>query len=657
MQASSSSARSSPPAPAAVEPLAGASRSLPDMFLRRVSRSGSFAAWKQRLGAEWVETSFAEFQRRAAAVATYLLTLDLRLQDKVTIVGSTCGQWCVSDLGGQLAGLVTIGAYNTLTGEQLAYILEHSDSAVVFVEDREQLDKVLAARERAPRLRRIVVWDTAGVSEQQLSDARVVTLASVLETSPRHEAIADRVGAISAKDTAIIIYTSGTTGPPKGAMLSHENILVSLDALTETWRMGLDDWMFSFLPLAHAAERICGLYARINTGVPTVFAQGLSTVLDDVKEVRPTYFGSVPRIFEKAYARVQGEVERASRGKQRLFRWAEAVGIEHARLELAGRPVPAALRLQQRLADRLVFSNLRGVFGGRVKLFVTGAAPIPMQVLEFFWGAGFPIYEVYGMTEATCVTHANRPGDVRLGSVGRPVPHVEARLAEDGEVLIRGPVVFQGYYKDLEATAQAIDVSGFLHTGDVGRLDADGFLYIVDRKKHILITSGGKNLAPANIENTIKALDPIVAHVHAHADRRPYVSALVTINPLEALDWATRQSGLALTADTAQSLARAYGQNPLSPPDGLAAALREICSHPALRARVADAVRRGNARLSRVERVKRVLLLDRELSMAEDELTPTLKVKRKNIELKFAAAFDRLYSDAEAGLVIEERAD
>jgi long-chain acyl-CoA synthetase len=437
-------------------------------------------------------------------------------------------------------------------------------------------------------------------------------------------------------------------------MLTHGNILAFLMA-----GLGIDfdeeDEILTFLPMAHVAERIAGLYMRINTGYSAAFASSIPAVLEEVKELRPSLFGSVPRIFEKAYDRIQGQVEQAPPVRQKLFRWAERVGLEVVDHWQRRVPVGPVLRLQHALADRIVFRKIRAAFGGRVRFFITGAAPIPHKVLQFFWAVGFPIFEVYGQTEATVITHGNRPGKTRLGSVGLPIDPVEHKLAEDGEVLVRGPLVFAGYHKEPEATRQAVGEDGWLRTGDIGRLDDDGYLYIIDRKKHIIITAGGKNITPANIENEIKSQDPIISQVHAHGDRRPYVSALVTLSPAETLDWA-QAHGMAEAGEVARMKAELFG-NPLAKPEGLDAVLLEVGERDEIRKRVIEAVRRGNAKLSQVERVKRVMLLDRELSLAEDEITPTLKVKRKNIEKRFAEQFDRLYADEAFGLTVEKRSD
>ena len=310
-------------------------------------------------------------------------------------------------------------------------------------------------------------------------------------------------------------------------MISHDNIMTVMKDQDEAFAINEDDVGLSFLPMAHVAERILAFYGRINTGMGTYFASSIAKVLEEVVEVKPTIFGSVPRIFEKAYAKIMSTVEQAPPTRQRIFRWAERVGREAVQRWQAGKPIPFGLKLKYGLADRLVFSKLRAVFGGRVRYFITGAAPIAPEILEFFWAAGFPIYEMYGMTESTVITHANVPGKVKLGSVGRALSIVEDRIADDGEILVRGKCVFQGYYKNPQATAETV-IDGWLYTGDVGKKDEDGCVYILDRKKHIIITAGGKNLTPANIENEIKASDPMISQAHAHGDKRKYLVALVT---------------------------------------------------------------------------------------------------------------------------------
>ncbi len=645
-------------------------RTLPEMFLRRVQRSPDKLAWKRPSWKQggagekgpWLQSTWRDFYEEAASFATWLLDAGFRIGDKITIVGSTRPEWCVADMGGLLAGAITVGAYPTLAPEQLAYIVEHSDSRFVVLEDREQLEKLLPALPRLSKLEGVLVWEPGdlprggfgdgGPGTILAGDPRIRPFAECIGKKAVRARIDERVSQIDEKNTAIIVYTSGTTGPPKGAMLSHRNIMALLGNLGQI-PLDEDDVCLSFLPMAHAAERIVAHYVRVNYGTAAAYASSTSAVINELREISPTVFGSVPRIFEKAYARIQGEVEKAKPVKQGVFRWAERVAEQAVEHWQSGRPLPLGLHAQYKLADRLVYSRLRALFGGRVRFSLTGAAPTAKKVLDFFWGMGFPIYEAYGMTEATAITHMNRPGAVRLGSVGRAAEFIEEKLAEDGEILVRGDVVFQGYYKDPEATREMIDDDGWLHTGDIGKHDEDGYLYIVDRKKHLIITAGGKNLTPSNIENEIKAEDPIISQVHAHGDRRAYVTALVSISPLEGIEWAVKKG---LADETSEQMKRALIENPLAQPEGLDALMRRLTTEAELRRRIAEAVRRGNQKLSRVEQVKRVYILDREFSLDRDEITPTLKIKRKNVEKSFGQVFDRLYEDPSFGISVSEGA-
>ncbi|MGB5310598.1 MAG: long-chain fatty acid--CoA ligase [Polyangiales bacterium] len=620
-----------------------------EMFLKRVERDGDRAAFFFKSDGQWHPVSWNGFADRAGAIASYLMGLGLQVGDKICMVGGTSPAWCYCDMGGQLAGAITLGAYPTLTPKQLAYILDHADTKVAFVEGIEEVNKILARRQELTNLDEVVVWNTAGAESLMAAHDWLVPFERVLQTPVDRAAVEARAAEVDPNSTAIIVYTSGTTGPPKGAMISHANIMTIMRNQDEALTVYEEDTSLSFLPMAHVAERVLAFYGRINTGMSTYFASSIAKVLEEVSEVRPTVFGSVPRIFEKAYAKIMSTVDQATPSKQRIFRWAERVGRQAVQLWQAGKPIPFGLRIKFGIADKLVFSKLRAVFGGRVRYFVTGAAPIAPDILEFFWAAGFPIFEVYGMTESTVITHANVPGAVKLGSVGKPLGVVEDRIAEDGEILVRSDLVFQGYYKNPQATAETI-VDGWLHTGDIGRKDADGFLYIMDRKKHIIITAGGKNLTPSNIENEIKASDPLISQAHAHGDKRKYLVALITIGAGEAVEWA-RQQGT-IDGATADKHIRALAENPLGRSAELEALIREVTHDPDVQKRVVASVKRANESLARVETIKKIHILDREFSVQEDELTPTLKMKRKNIETKFAEIFDRLYDDEGFGLVI-----
>ena len=618
-------------------------RTLGELFRLRAQTTPNAAAIYEKHGAQWVRTTWGQFYDHARRAARGLADLGVERGDRVAILGPTRASWAILDMASQLVSATSYGIYPKQTAEQIRYLLAHSEAKVVYVDGADELRTVLEAVEGLSTLRAIVPWDAALARAEAARDPRIVSPEAFVG-EPLSEADVDRnLAAIDPNDTAILVYTSGTTGPPKGAMISHANILSLLAAQTTISELYESDLSLNFLPMAHAAERIFGFFARIDTGVPTAYARSMATVLEDVADVRPTLFGAVPRIFEKAYAKVSSELAKKSPAVQRLFRWAVSVGVRCARLEIAGERVPAHLRVQRALADRLVFRKVRAAFGGRCRYFITGAAPIALEILEFFWGVGLPIYEVYGMTEATVATHANRPGAVRLGTVGRVIAPMEAKIAADGEILMRGPWVFQGYLKSDDATREAL-VDGWLHTGDIGSIDADGYLKITDRKKHLIITAGGKNLAPANIENAIKNQDPLVSQVYAHGDRRAYVIALVAPSPLETLAWGEERK--LVTREEVSALTREVMESPSSRSAALNAAMARVVVDPAFSERIREAVRKGNRALAQVEQVRRFAVLDRDFSQEAGELTPTMKVKRKAVALGYEALIDQVYEGA-----------
>lgn len=625
-----------------VQPTARRARTLGEMFWLRAARSATRPALHHKVDGRWETLSWTDFYERAARVAKGLYDAGVSPGDRVAILGPTQPAWAIYDLGAQLAGAVSFGIYPKQSIEQVRYLLEHSEAQVVFVAEPDELETLLAAAKGITTLTTIVPWTDALFRAVADRDRRL--------RSPKHfegEKLPDRIvreaqARLDPDETAIFIYTSGTTGPPKGAMISHRNILSLLAAASEATPFLQNDVSMHFLPMAHSAERILGFYGRVSAGIPGAYAESTATVLSDLQEVRPTLFGSVPRIFEKAYAKIHSELEKKPPAAQKLFAWADRVGRERLRRKLQGRSIPSTLAAQHAIADRLVFQKIRRAFGGRVRLMITGAAPTAPEILEFFWSAGLPIYEAYGMTESTVITHINREGAVRLGSVGRVIPPGVCRIAEDGEVIVKSPWVFRGYFKNDDATAETVK-DGWLHTGDVGHIDDEGYLRITDRKKHLIITAGGKNLAPANIEKAIKSEDALISQVHAHGDRRAYVSALIAPAPLETLEWGVER-GLVAREEIAERQ-RELMENPAGRSEALNRAMASVVQHPDFRERIRAAVRRGNEHLARVEQVRRFAILDRDFSQEAGELTPTLKLKRKAVEEKYAELFDRIYRD------------
>jgi long-chain acyl-CoA synthetase len=632
----------------AVTYVSGKSVTVGDMLLKRVQRGRTKPAMYEKRDGRWEALTWGQFGERARMVAQGLLDLEVDRGDRVAILGPTKPQWGSYDMGAQLAGLVSFGIYPKQSPEQVRYLLEHSDARVVFVDDEAELASVLEAVRDLESIQAIVPWSNALYDAARERDPRIRSPKLFADQPADEETVLAIQQGMDPEATAILVYTSGTTGPPKAAMITHKNILSLLANQTNILPFYDDDVSFSFLPMAHVAERVLAFYGRINSGVTTAYATSIGTVLNELGEVEPTIFGSVPRIYEKAYAKIHSEIEKKPPLVQKIFAFASRVARQVAPYRVRDEPLPLPLQIKWAIADKTVFTKVRQAFGGSVRYSVTGAAPIAREILEFFWGAGLPIYECYGMTEATVITHANRPGHTKLGTVGPLLDSLEQKIAEDGEVLIKGPYVFKGYFKNEEATENTV-IDGWLHTGDIGTLDADGFLKITDRKKHLIITAGGKNLAPANIENAIKNQDPLVSQVHAHGDKRPYVSALLAPSPIETLEFGVER-GL-VTKSELDERTEELMQNPAGRSDALNQATAKVIAHPDFVARAKEAVRRGNVNLSHVEKVKRFTILERDFSQEHGELTPTMKLKRKAIEDKFAELFTRIYD--ESGFALE----
>lgn len=622
-------------------------RTLGEMFRLRVARSASMPAFfeKRRAGGVFEGMSWSEAYERTRQIAHGLLRQGEQ-GARVAICGPTKIDWALYDLGAQLAGMVSFGIYPKQTPAQVRYLLEDAQATHVFVDEAHEIETVLEAAKGLSCVRHIVPWKHVDYARVKARDPRVTSPALYAEAALTDAEVSDIASRISPSETAILVYTSGTTGPPKGAMIAHQNILSLLSSSDEGLGFLVNDISLNFLPMAHSAERILGFYGRVQAGVPGAYAESTATVLDDLRTVRPTLFGSVPRIFEKAHARIYSEIEKRPKALQRVFHRGVDVGVQRMHLQMARKPIPASLEAQWLLADRLFFKRIRDAFGGRIRAMATGAAPTALSILEFFWAAGLPVFEAYGMTESTVITHANRPGATRLGTVGRCIAPMETKIASDGEVLVRGPFVFQGYLNRPEATAEA-KADGWLHTGDIGSIDKDGYLRITDRKKHLIITAGGKNIAPANIEKAIKEEDALISHVLAHGDKRPFISAVIAPSPLETLDWGITH-GLCTKAILAERT-RELMENPTSRTPELAQAMAPIVAHPAFQERLRAAVKRGNAKLAQVEQVRRFFILDRDFSQEAEELTPTMKVKRKAVEKRYEDALSKLYEDPQVG--------
>lgn len=588
-----------------------------EMFKKRVEASGPRPAYFIKKEERWEPTTWEQFRQRAREVALGLMTLGLQKGDTVSILGNTRPEWVISDMGAICAGGVTVGIYQTNTAEQAEYIVKDSGSRVVFVENQEQLDKILKVRGNLEGLTHIIVWDEYSTRE----DAGILSLQDVAEKGRQYaeenQAVLDqRQSSVAPEDTAILIYTSGTTGPPKGSIITHKNIMAELRALEQVLPFREEATNVAFLPMAHVAEHVVGFMNRVSTGCVTYYAESLDKLIENTQEVKPTIFGSVPRIFEKVHTAVLAQVENAKPAKKKIFNWAMKVGHEVGTRKQKKEPIPLGLKIKHKLADTLVHRKLRKIFGGRVEFFLTGAAPIPLEILEFFHAAGMSIIELYGLTEATGASNANTIDNFKFGTVGPAIPGAEVKIAEDGEILIRGDIVFKGYLNREEETRETIK-DGWLYTGDIGAIDEDGFLRITDRKKNIIVNAYGKNISPSNIENLIKT-DPLISQVLVHGDQRNFLSALITLDPEESV-----------------KVAREWGIQFEDP--------AELATNAQIVEAVQKAVDGANEQLARVEQVKKFTILPRDFSVEEGEITPTLKVKRKEVESKYKTALDQMY--------------
>lgn len=568
----------------------------------------------------WRETSWRQYLQQTMAVAESLAACGLAAGDRIAILSDNRPEWLYADLGAQALGAIAAGIYTTNPPIDVAYVLNHSRARLIICEDQEQVDKVLGSPEPLPDLQHIVVIDPAGT--KGYSDTRLSTWERFIEPG-RKRALAlteaqlhQRLQALDDKQPAVIVYTSGTTAQPKGALLTAHAMLSLSAVYLDQFGGGPEDSLLSYLPLCHVAEKIFTQFTPLSSGAVVHFGESLDTVRQDLVEVAPTIFLGVPRIWEKIHSGIEVGIRNSSPEKRALFRWAMAV----ARRSQAAGPRRGVL---WRLANVLVLRSLRERMGlSRCRFAVSGAAPIAPELLRDFHALGVEILEGWGLSESCGISHINLPGACRIGTVGRPVDGVECRLSDDGEVLIRGPQIFSGYLDNEQATRDSVDPEGWLHTGDLGSIDADGYLSITGRKKEILINAGGKNLSPVKIENALKT-SAYIKEAAAVADGRAYTTALIQIDPDMVGDWATRRS-LAFTS------------------------FEDLSANPEVRKLISGEVRRINDQmLARVEQVRAFQLLPKELSQDDGEVTATQKLKRRVVYEKFSALIDEMYRRGE----------
>ena len=561
-------------------------------------------------GGTYQDISYAEFGESVDAFSKGLNALGVQKDDRIAILSENRPEWAITDFGTLKAGAVTVPMFSTLTAAQVGYILKDSGSKIICVSTDKQLEKIVSIRDEVPTLEQVIVFDPIeGETPEGVSQFQAVCEleGEAADAAPNED------------DIATIIYTSGTTGDPKGVMLTHANFISNLHACKSLINVSDTDVLLSFLPLSHVFERLGGHYVPLFSGAKIAYAESTFTVAQNMREVAPTVMLSVPRLYETMHDRILRAVQEGSSLKQKIFHWGVSVGSSVSSAIQQGRKPSAILQLKQNIADKLVFAKLKAATGGRLRFFVSGGAALPQSIAEFFHAAGILILEGYGLTETSPVISMNHPARWKFGTVGVPVPDVEVQIAEDGEILTRGPHVMKGYFNNESATAEVINEEGWFHTGDIGIIDEDGFVKITDRKKNIIVLSNGKNVAPQPIESEL-VQSPFINQIMLVGNERKNLAALIVPN-FDALKAWAAENGVAM--------------------DDLATMLetREVQQliQSEIRSRLTD--------FADFEQVRRFTLLEKEFSQEADEMTPTLKLKRNVIIARYADAIEEMYPE------------
>ncbi len=598
--------------------LADEPHTLAELFLHAAKKHARPDALNFKKDGEWRTISSREMIDRAKAIALGLHALGLRKGDKAAILAANSPDWTLVDAGCQFAGVIDVPIYTTLAPDSVCYIINDSTTKVFFLENRAAYDRIAAVFPECLSLERIVFFDPSGGGiENAIS---LADLEKMGRDSQTPELLDELQSSILPTDIATLIYTSGTTGEPKGVMLTHNNIVSNVIDSGEKYTFSADDVPLSVLPLSHVFER-SAMYLYILNGMAVHYAESVEKVPDNLREVRPTIFVGVPRIFEKVYAKAKLKAAQTGGLKEKIFDWAMGKSREFALANASGKPVSSALAIKHELADRLVFSKLRQFFGGNLRSCITGGAALPDDIYLVFTGAGISIMQGYGLTETSPVITSNNPVDVRLGSVGKPIRNMKVRIAEDGEIEAFGPGVMLGYYKKDEANKEAFTEDGWFRTGDIGRLDDEGFLYITDRKKELFKTSGGKYIAPSPIEQMIRS-SRFVNQAVLVGNERKFAAALIVPN-FEQLESYAHIKGLELSTP------------------------KEFCESPRIIDLMERQIAAATEKLAKYETVKKIVLLENELTVEGGELTPTLKIKRRIVNEKYRDVIDKIYADAE----------
>ncbi|WP_067860918.1 AMP-dependent synthetase/ligase [Nocardia shimofusensis] len=590
--------------------------SVAQMLVDRVVATPDAEAFRFPDGDGWTSVSWKQFGERVDILAAGLIALGIQAEDRVALVSSTRYEWVLADFAVMCAGAATTTVYPTMNAPGVAFIVADSGSCLVVAEDQAQVDKLIEHRAELPDVQQVVIFDGEGDGDW------VIALADLEERGRRllagsPDVVADRIRGIRPEHLGTIMYTSGTTGTPKGVRLPHSAWTYSAAAIDVLHVLGPDDLNFLWLPLSHSFGKVMLALSPL-IGFPTAIDGRVDKIVDNLAILRPTIVAAAPRIFEKAHARIEGIVAEEGGIKKKLFDWAVGVGLQVSRARQAGKDPSLLVVLQHKVADKLVLSKIRERFGGRLRYFVSAAAPLDRDVAQWFDAIGVIVLEGYGLTETAAASFINRPDGYRFGTVGKPFPGTEVKIAEDGEILIRSPGVMSGYHNHPEATAEALDADGWFRTGDIGEIDADGFLHITDRKKDLFKTSQGKYVAPSAIAATFKGMCPYAADFIVYGEARPYCVALVGLDAESIVEWAGK-NGLA--------------DKPFA----------EIARDEKTQEVIAAFVDTLNDQLDRWEQIKKFGIIDRELSVEAGDFTPSMKLRRKIVVDKFADSIDALY--------------
>lgn len=614
MSAASAEAPTTAPVESAPEPSA---RSVPEMLLQRLEAAPDKEAFRFKEGKAWSRITWGQVGERVRHMAAGLRELGLEAGQRAALLAGTRVEWILADLGILAAGGATTTIYPASTPEECAYVIGDSESRIIFAENDDQVAKLVEVRSELPTVTHVVNIDgEAGHDGWVLSLADLEAKGAASEFASE-QSFRERIQGIEPADLATLIYTSGTTGRPKGVRLSHRTWVYESDGIASLGLLKADDLHFLWLPLAHSFGKVL-LGTQLRLGFPTAVDGTIDQIVPNMAELKPTFVAAVPRIFEKIHAKVSSGVAQAGWLKRTMFHWAHGVGVEWSRTVRAGRSVGGWLNLRRSLADKLVLAKIRNIFGGRLRFFISGSAPLQPDLIEFLHACQVLVLEGYGLTESAAGTFVNRPDEYLFGTVGRALPGTEVRLAPDGEILIRGPGVMDGYHGLDEVTAETLQ-DGWLATGDIGKLDEKGFLRITDRKKDLIKTAGGKYVAPQMIEGKLKTLCPLVSHVAVHGDRRKFCSALVALDPEELAKWAARE--------------------------GLSGDYEAQATHEKTHATVWAAVEKMNKDLARYSTIKKISILPKDLTVEAGELTTSLKMKRRVVEKNYAHLLDAFYED------------